>query len=202
MDDAELTLLAIAAREGADDAFERLVAETRADVARFIGRMTPSPVVEDVLQETYIRAMSGLPRFGARSSARTWLLSIARHTVVDRYRSLAARPKASGLPDREWDTVQSRLPGHGARFDEHVALLDLLARLSGERRTAFVLTQLDGYSYQEVAEMTAVPVGTVRSRVARARADLVRALRGAERPAPGRSAAGRAVRMRREPARC
>lgn len=178
VDEADLTSLALEARDGAADALERLIAETRVDVARFIGRMTDSQSVEELTQETYIRALNGLPRFAARSSARTWLLSIARHTVVDRYRSAAVRPKTTVF--EEWDAPRSRVSGYAARIDEQAALMDLLSRLGEARRRAFVLTQLEGYSYAEVAAMASVPVGTVRSRVARARGDLIRALHAAE----------------------
>ncbi|GAB3213389.1 sigma-70 family RNA polymerase sigma factor [Marinactinospora thermotolerans] len=170
----ELTALALAARGGAAEALERLIAETRHDVTRYIAGLADPSAVEDLTQETYIRVLRALPRFAARSSARTWLLAIARRVVVDRYRYLAARPRTTALP--EWGEAGGR-PG---RFDEQHALADLLARLGAERRTAFVLTQLHGYSYDEVAAMTTVPVGTVRSRVARARAELLRALRDVE----------------------
>ncbi|PSK99944.1 RNA polymerase sigma factor (sigma-70 family) [Murinocardiopsis flavida] len=179
-DESELTSLALAARDGAADALERLIAATRGDVARFIGRMTDPQSVEELTQETYIRAMRGLSRYAARSSARTWLLAIARHTVVDRYRAIAARPKTTALAAE--DAPRGRIPGAAARIDEQVALMDLLARLDEPRRRAFVLTQVEDYSYAEVAAMVAAPLGTVRSRVARARGDLVRALRAAESP--------------------
>ncbi|GLU45664.1 sigma-70 family RNA polymerase sigma factor [Nocardiopsis ansamitocini] len=178
MDDAELTDLAMAARDGAEDALERLVAETRADVTRFIARMADPLWVEELTQETFIRVLRGLPRFAGRSSARSWLLAIARYTVVDRYRSAAARPRTWGV--EEWDGLQHRLPGYAARFDEQFALADLLSGLGEQRRRAFVLTQLEGFSYAEAARMAGVPVGTVRSRVARAREDLIRALRAAD----------------------
>ncbi|GAA3748469.1 sigma-70 family RNA polymerase sigma factor [Salinactinospora qingdaonensis] len=178
MDEAELTQLAMAARDGDVSALERLIEETRRDVMRFIAAMADPRWAEELTQETFMRALRGLPRFAGRSSVRSWLLAIARHTVADRYRERSARPQTSGVA--EWDAVQSHLPRPTERFDERVALLDLLAGLSKERRTAFVLTQLEGFSYIEVARMFSLPVGTVRSRVARAREDLVRALRAAE----------------------
>lgn len=69
-----------------------------------------------------------------------------------------------------------------AGFDDGVALLDLLDELPAERRQAFVLTQLAGLPYEEAAEFSGCPVGTIRSRVARARATLVELLADAEEP--------------------
>ncbi|MFC7327888.1 sigma-70 family RNA polymerase sigma factor [Marinactinospora rubrisoli] len=183
MDDALITDMAFAARDGAEDAAEQLIRATRRQVAGYIARMADPQAVEELTQETYIRALRSLPRFAGRSSARVWLLSIARRTVVDRYRSLAARPKTTGVAD--WDLVPMAPARIGSRFDEELVLSDLLNRLAEPRRTAFVLTQLDGFSYAEVARMTGVPVGTVRSRVARARADLIDALRLADRDTEG-----------------
>ncbi|MGW0582386.1 sigma factor-like helix-turn-helix DNA-binding protein, partial [Streptomyces sp. NPDC002920] len=90
-------------------------------------------------------------------------------------RYAAARPRLADVPD--WqpavELAQPRgLPG----FDDGVVLLDLLAALPGDRREAFVLTQLLGLPYAEAAEVSDCPVGTVRSRVARARATLTEQL--------------------------
>lgn len=184
-EDRLLTGLALRARDGAPGALAELIAATRGDVERYIRRLADPQSAEELAQETYIRAMRGLPRFAGRSSVRTWLRSIARHTVLDRYRAQAARPRT--LPVEAGDGAERDARPQGSRIDEHVALADLLAGLTEERRTAFVLTRLHGYSYAEAARITAVPVGTVRSRVARAREDLVRALRAADRAGrPGR----------------
>ncbi|RCV49042.1 RNA polymerase subunit sigma [Marinitenerispora sediminis] len=186
--------MAFAARDGAEDAVEQLIRATRRQVAGYIARMADPQSVEELTQETYIRALRGLPRFAGRSSARVWLLSIARRTVVDRYRSLAARPRTTGVVD--WDLVPARPARAATRFDEALVLRDLLNGLAEPRRSAFVLTQLDGFSYAEVARMTGVPVGTVRSRVARARADLIDALRLADRGTGDGAAAAPVSRAR------
>ena len=127
--------------------------------------------VDDLAQDTFLRALGSLHRFEGRSSARTWLLSIARRAVIDSYRQAAARPRLSDTPD--WQTAVERAQPRGLPgFDEGVALLDLLAALPDERREAFVLTQLAGLPYAEAARAGGCPIGTVRSRVARARATL------------------------------
>ncbi|TDQ55564.1 sigma-70 family RNA polymerase sigma factor [Actinorugispora endophytica] len=183
MDDARITALALAARDGGSSAVEEFVRATRPHVWRFTAHLTDVQSADDLTQETFVRALRSLAAFAGRAPARSWLLSIARRTVADRYRSAAARPRAAACPD--WQTAaEAGLAGGRARFEEEFALTDLLARLPETRRTAFVLTRLQGFSYAEVAELTGVPVGTVRSRVARAREDLIHALRPAEAPQP------------------
>ncbi|KOG91535.1 RNA polymerase sigma factor, partial [Streptomyces varsoviensis] len=140
-DDEAVTAWALAARGGDAEAVDRFIRATQSDVRRYVARLSGDPQgADDLVQETYLRALRGLPRFEGRSSARTWLLSIARRTVVDRLRCNAARPRLSDTDD--WQTAAERtqspaLPG----FDEGVALSQLLDRLPYERREAFVLTQ-------------------------------------------------------------
>ncbi|WP_431772102.1 sigma-70 family RNA polymerase sigma factor [Streptomyces cucumeris] len=179
-DDAQrITAWALAARDGDPDAVERFIRATRRDVRRFVLRLSSDPhAVDDLVQETYLRALTGLPSFAGRSSARTWLLSIARRVVIDRYRRAAARPRL--LDTDDWQEVAERaqpvgLPG----FDEGVALLDLLAELDPARREMFLLTQLLGLPYADAAEATGCPIGTVRSRVARAREEMTALLASA-----------------------
>ncbi|MEX2984887.1 sigma-70 family RNA polymerase sigma factor [Streptomyces sp. C36] len=180
-DDESVTAWALAARGGDADAVERFIRATQNDVRRYVARLSNDPQgADDLVQETYLRALRSLPRFEGRSSARTWLLSIARRTVVDRLRFQAARPRLSDTDD--WQSAAERaqsaeLPG----FDEGVALSQLLDRLPYERREAFVLTQMLGLPYAEAAIVAGCPVGTVRSRVARAREALIVQLETAER---------------------
>ncbi|RKS05159.1 RNA polymerase sigma-70 factor (ECF subfamily) [Nocardiopsis sp. Huas11] len=164
----DLEHLAARARTGSRSALEDLVRRTRPDVTRYIARRVPHDRVEELTQETYLRVLAGLRRYSGRAPVRAWLLAIARNTVVDRYRSDAARPHCVGGTD--WELV----PASRERFDEYLALRTLLDALSPERRQAFVLTQVEGCTYAEAARLIGAPVGTIRSRVARARSDLVR----------------------------
>ncbi|MFJ5925541.1 sigma-70 family RNA polymerase sigma factor [Kitasatospora sp. NPDC092948] len=179
-DDPAVTAWALAARGGDPAAVERFVRATRPDVRRFVTHLSGEPqAADDLTQDTYLRALRSLPRFEGRSSARTWLLSIARRTVVDRYRFAARRPRLFDTDDWQSAAEQAQshcLPG----FDEGIALGDLLDALPAERRDAFVLTAVLGLPYEEVAELTGCPIGTVRSRVNRARAVLIRKLADAE----------------------
>ncbi|MER6628810.1 sigma-70 family RNA polymerase sigma factor [Streptomyces sp. NPDC000987] len=178
-----MTAWALAARGGDADAVERFVRALHRDVRRYVAHLCGDPqAVDDLAQDTFLRALGSLHRFEGRSSARAWLLSIARRAVIDSYRYASARPRLCDVPDWQLavENVQPQdLPG----FDDGVALLDLLASLPDERREAFVLTQLVGLPYAEAAEVSHCPVGTVRSRVARARAALMELLEDQDDPA-------------------
>ncbi|MFE7928256.1 sigma-70 family RNA polymerase sigma factor [Streptomyces sp. NPDC057456] len=187
--DEAITAWALAARAGDADAVERFVRALHRDVLRYVSHLCADPqAVDDLAQDTFLRALGSLHRFEGRSSARSWLLSIARRAVIDSYRYAATRPRLSDVPD--WQLAAERaqprdLPG----FDDGVVLLDLLASLPVERREAFVLTQLTGLPYVEAAEASGCPVGTVRSRVARARATLADLLEEEPAGAPATLAA-------------
>ncbi|MBD9722485.1 sigma-70 family RNA polymerase sigma factor [Streptomyces caniscabiei] len=178
--DKSTTAWALAARAGDPAAIDRFVRALHPDVVRYVARLSSDPqAADDLAQDTFLRALGSLHRFEGRSSARVWLLSIARRAVIDSYRYAAARPRLSVTGD--WRTMVERaqpsgLPG----FEDGVALLDLLDALPDERREAFVLTQLLGLPYAEAAEASGCPVGTVRSRVARGRATLIELLAEAE----------------------
>ncbi|WP_430383498.1 sigma-70 family RNA polymerase sigma factor [Streptomyces sp. P10-4] len=181
--DESTTAWALAARGGDTDAVEHFVRALHRDVQRYVAHLCADPqAVDDLAQDTFLRALGSLHRFEGRSSARTWLLSIARRAVTDSYRHAAARPRPADVAD--WQlAAESAQPQGLPGFDDGVALLDLLAALPDERREAFVLTQLLGLPYVEAAEVSECPVGTVRSRVARARATLIGLLDAAEEPA-------------------
>jgi len=116
------------------------------------------------VQETYVRALRALPRFEGRSPVRVWLLAIARRVCADAVRSAQRR--------RAIDALLTRRAHAQPDFSDRVGLELLLTTLSRERREAFVLTQLVGVPYAEAAIVCRVPIGTIRSRVARAREDL------------------------------
>ncbi|WP_103341878.1 sigma-70 family RNA polymerase sigma factor [Amycolatopsis sp. CA-126428] len=173
-DDDRVTALALAAGRGDRRALEAWVRATQADVWRFLAHLTDAAAADDLTQETYLRAFGSLRRFAGRSSSRTWLLSIARRVVVDQIRAAGARPKIAGT---DWAAAAERTPDPAAGFEELVALRLLLDGLEPDRREVLVLTQVLGLSYAEAADVCGCPVGTVRSRVARAREDLIRARR-------------------------
>ncbi|RMI36765.1 sigma-70 family RNA polymerase sigma factor [Streptomyces triticirhizae] len=184
-DEATVTRWALAARGGDRRAVESFFAAVRDDLLRYLTRLTGDPQgAEDLAQETLLRALRALPAFEGRSSARTWLLAIARRAAVDRVRYERSRPPLAATAD--WlTTVEREQRGHIPGFEERVALDELLARLPSDRARAFRLTQIAGMPYAEVAAASGCPVGTVRSRVARARRTLLAQLALAEGdPAP------------------
>lgn len=187
-DDETVTRLALAAKTGDRRAATRFVEATQRDVHRFLAYLVGPGEADDLAQETYLRAMRSLPRFAARSTARTWLLAIARRVAADHLRSAARRPRQARLEDWQSAAEVAAFRQGTLGLDEQVALRDLLDGLAPQRREAFIATQLLGLSYAEAAEVCNCPVGTIRSRVARAREDLVAGMRGAARP--GHSAAG------------
>lgn len=183
--DEEITRLALAGARGDTQATVAFIRATQRDVFRFLANLAGAGEAEDLAQETYLRALRSLPGFAGRSSARTWLLSIARRAAVDQVRGAVRRPRSHGNPD--WELLHEHVPVLPA-VDERVLLRELLGTLDPQRREAFVLTQLLDLSYADAARVCGCPVGTIRSRVARARADLVAALADAQQAEPDAAA--------------
>jgi RNA polymerase sigma-70 factor (ECF subfamily) len=187
--DDEITRAALAGARGDAEATVAFIRATQRDVHRFLASLVGAREADDLAQETYLRALRSLPGFAGRSSGRTWLLSIARRTAADHVRGVVRRPRAAAEPD--WDLLAERIPTLPG-VDERVLLRELVLALDADRREAFVLTQMLDLSYADAAAVCGCPVGTIRSRVARARADLVAALNAeglaAHPTAPNRTA--------------
>jgi RNA polymerase sigma-70 factor (ECF subfamily) len=173
--DDEITNLALAAGRGDRAAANSFIRATQRDVWRFLIYLVGHTDAEDLTQETFVRAFASLPRFTARSRARTWLLAIARRVVADHFRAASARPKIANEQDWELAVEQARTPNLPG-IDDTVSIGLAVRALTGDRRDAFVLTQVLGLGYAEAAEVCGCPIGTIRSRVARARRDLVEVL--------------------------
>jgi RNA polymerase sigma-70 factor (ECF subfamily) len=169
-----ITDVALLAREGDTAAQTAFVRATQAEVWRFTAALVDPGSADDLTQETYLRAFRALDGFEGRSSVRTWLLGIARRTCADHLRTVVRRRRLDArLAAQALTEIPHPDPAH------RLGTVDLLKRLSEERRTAFVLTQVLGLSYAEAAVVEEVPVGTIRSRVARARDELVTAIAAA-----------------------
>jgi RNA polymerase sigma-70 factor (ECF subfamily) len=168
----DLTRQLIAARDGDRLAFAAFVRHAQADVWRLCAHLIGRADADDLTQETFVRAVRALPAFRGEASARTWLLAIARRACADAVRRASRtrrRDTRLGLPD----TV--------APDGTPTAEIDLLlAELDDDQRAAFVLTQIHGLAYADAAAVCCVPVGTIRSRVARARSALIASLRAAD----------------------
>lgn len=172
LDDDYVTDLALKAGRGDAVALNEFIAHTQDDVWRLLAHLAGREYADDLTQETYLRVLKALPKFAARSSARTWLLSLARRTWVDSVRHDLARPHSAPA---EYGEVAATEPSSddASVWSEVMDARALLDSLAPERREALVLTQVLGYSYEEAAKIAGVRVGTIRSRVARARRDLV-----------------------------
>jgi RNA polymerase sigma-70 factor, ECF subfamily len=162
----ESTSWALAARDGDPTAAAAFIRATQAEVWRFVAALVDTGTADDLTQETYLRAFRALPTFEGRSTARTWLFGIARRTCADHIRTTARRR-------RLLVRVAALSPDPGADPFGGVGAAELLDRLNPGQREAFVLTQMLGLSYEEAAQSLDVPIGTIRSRVARARTELV-----------------------------
>lgn len=167
-----LTRALLDARDGDRLAWGTVVRTSQADVWRLCAVLGSRADADDLAQETYVRAVRALPSFRGDASGRTWLLAIARRVCADAVRArVRQRRRDRSAPEPRAFVEDSA----GV-----LALEALLAGLDDDQRAAFVLTQMHGCSYAEAAEVCGVPVGTIRSRVARARESLVAAVRAAE----------------------
>ena len=165
----ELTCLARAAGRGDRAALTRLVRETQADVWRLCAHLVDPGAADDLTQDTYLRAIPALSKFRGDAPVRTWLLTIARRACAA---EIGARTRSRQLAARLAGTPRGTLPPSPVEPGVQAEADELLAALEPDRRAAFVLTQLLGCSYTEAAAVCGCPVGTIRSRVARAREDL------------------------------
>jgi RNA polymerase sigma-70 factor, ECF subfamily len=169
----EFTRLAHSARGGDVAALDELIDVTYDRVWRMCAALVDRQSADDLAQETYLRVVRNLPTFRGTSSARTWILAITRHVCLDDLRERTRRRKRDDALAALAET-DNRTHGVG----DEIEFVDLVCRLDLERRMAFVLTQIVDLSYEETATLCECPIGTVRSRVARARLDLVAAVRG------------------------
>lgn len=172
----DLRPLLDAAREGDDHAVRELVRRTQPLVWRLCRALGSAGEVDDLVQETYLRALRSLPSYRGDAPVRSWLLSIGRHVCADHVRRRTRQRRLVERITRSASVPSGEVAG-GADAD---ALHEFVEALGDDRREAFVLTQIVGLSYEEAADVVGCPIGTIRSRVARARLDLVDALRRAD----------------------
>lgn len=155
-----------AAARGDTGAFEELVRAYQAPVWRFLRHLLRDPALaEDVTQETFIRVYRRLHTFGFRSKFSTWVFQVARNAGID---ALRARDRRSRL-------LLAARPGSGEAPDPaaRLELQDALDRLPPRLREAFLVIEVLGLSYREAGRTLDLPEGTVKSRVFRARRQLV-----------------------------
>ncbi|MGQ0634573.1 MAG: sigma-70 family RNA polymerase sigma factor [Planctomycetaceae bacterium] len=137
-----------------------------------------SEEARDVAQDAFVKAFQKLHTFGGRSAFYSWLFRIALNAAVSRQRKLNRRPASiDSLRDRQGvepvDQRAENRPGFSLEASERQAAVQrALAQLPEEFRTVLILKEMDDLKYEEIAEVVGCPVGTVRSRIHRARAEL------------------------------
>jgi len=152
-----------AALEGDDAALAELVRQTQADIWRLCTVLGSPGEEEDLVQETFLRAFGSIGTYRGDSAVRPWLLAIARNVCADHVRRRTRQRRILRRVTANTTEMASGPPGTTEA---------LLAYLDDDRREAFVLTQMLGHSYEDAAVVLGCPIGTVRSRVSRARAEL------------------------------
>ncbi len=138
---------------------------------------------EDLVQETYVEAFRHADQLRSLARARAWLFRILRNRFVSAARRRRARPELAVIDGGLEAAEEAAAAQHPPQLERGVigrlarpAILQALSRLPEEMRTALLLCDLEGFTYDEIAEITDCPLGTVRSRIARARAQLARQL--------------------------
>ncbi len=180
MTDADLDLALVRrAQQGNQRAFERLVVKYQARVLHLVLRLVKDPdEAADVVQETFIRAYKALAAFRGESAFYTWLYRIAVNTAKNQLLGAQRRPVTESLESEEEGEqrdVPTRLRDY-ATPEQHLlkeqvmqTIRQTLDNLPLELRTALLLREIEEMSYDEIAQVMNCPVGTVRSRIFRAR---------------------------------
>jgi RNA polymerase sigma-70 factor (ECF subfamily) len=162
------------------DAFERQAEKVFPSVFGTALRLTRSrEEAEDLAQEAIVRAYDAFDRFDG-TNFKAWMLRIVTNLYINKYRQRQRGPQLGSLDEEgviEPMSAESEIPDR-MLFDEALGaeIEDALAKVPEDFRTAVILSDLEGLSYQEIADATDVPIGTVRSRIARGRAILRKAL--------------------------
>lgn len=181
------SLLVARAQAGDREAFGLLVAKYHRKLLRLIQRLVPDPEeAEDVTQEAFIKAYRALPNFRGDSAFYTWLYRIgvnaAKNWLASNGRSL---PLMSEIADAESEGFEDNVLLRDEETPERVLLSKEIGAtvhkaveaLPEELRTALMLREIDGLSYEEIAQIMDCPIGTVRSRIFRAREAVAARLR-------------------------
>jgi RNA polymerase sigma-70 factor (ECF subfamily) len=164
-------------QKGDQQAFNLLVIKYQHKVASLVSRYVPQADVPDVAQESFIKAYRAIGSFRGDSAFYTWLYRIAVNTAKNYLVAQDRRPPASDLEASDAENFESAGALKEISNPENLMLSDELKRvvfrtiesLPEDLRMAITLRELDGLSYEEIAEVMDCPVGTVRSRIFRAR---------------------------------
>lgn len=174
-------------QQGDKAAFDLLVLKYQRKILRLLSRMLRDQTdIEDVMQEAFIKAYRALPQFRGESAFYTWLYRIAINTARNWMSSQGRRPSSpNGNQTEEGETfdeidnlTDNNTPESMLASREIAESVNMtIQELPQELRTAIVLREIDGLSYEEIAEAMSCPIGTVRSRIFRAREAIAAKLR-------------------------
>ena len=206
-DDRQELALLDAWRHGDSSAMSTLLRGYQARVYAVCFRMLRSAdEASDLTQESLVRILEGLHTYDGRSQLSTWIIRVAMNCCLSHLRKQKLRRHASlddfGQRSGSWASLGAALPAHEdaepsgvrgvERSEQRIAVVRALARLDAEARAIVVLRDTQGLEYQQIGEVLGIPVGTVKSRLFRARAAL-RALTEQELGADQLPAAGSSV---------
>ncbi len=179
-------------RQGEVAAFERLVAEQTNDVYALLYRLTAEPEeARDLTQETFLRAFQSISRFRGDANLKTWIYRIAVNQARNRWRWWRRRKRDATVSldatdDRHEQPLAATLRNEDAVDPEQETLAkeregqlrDALLGLRRSYREAVILRDVEGFSYEEVADTLQISIGTVKSRISRGRLEMRRKLEG------------------------
>lgn len=132
---------------------------------------------QDLVQETYIKAFRFFDKFERGTNCKAWLFRIMKNTFINDYRKITKQPKKVDFDDIDnfYEEIKASFVSNN-HLEEEIfnnllgdEITDAIAALSDEFKTVIVLCDIEGFSYEEIAEITESPIGTVRSRLHRAR---------------------------------
>jgi RNA polymerase sigma-70 factor, ECF subfamily len=167
-----------------DAAYDELVRTYHASMYQVAYRMLGDAAeASDALQEVFLKVFRNIRGFRGDSSLKTWIFRIALSEILNRLRWWKRRYRSAtvSLDDNNGNGVRatdSRLSPHQAleSKEEEQAIQRALARLSNDHRSILILRDIEGFSYTEIAEVTGISIGTVKSRLARARSEMKKSL--------------------------
>lgn len=171
--------LAVRCQLGEDAAFDELVARWHRPLSIYARRIAGDTAADDLVQETWIRVVRGLPGLRDAARFRAWMFGIARRVMMDRLRQQYATPTLVPIDDIEPTATDAAALEAADDLEADLASLDeALERLPAAERELLVLFYLDELSLADLADVLGVPVGTVKSRLFRARRMAREALQG------------------------
>lgn len=165
-------------QRGDKQSFNLLVQKYQGRIVKLVSRFVREPAdARDIAQEAFIKAYRALPGFRGDSAFYTWLYRIAINTAKNHLAALGRRPLEADIRGEDGEMLELDPAQQDRATPEHYliteevrdAIVRVVDRLPAELRTAITLREIEGMSYEEIAQAMQCPIGTVRSRIFRAR---------------------------------